>query len=115
METFLQNLNKKQVLNLSDTLEYKEGEINKIVFTQREDLTILIFAFDKGQNIPEHSHPSKGDALIQVLDGEGIVSIDGEEFLLKKGESIVMCANSPHAIKATEKFKIMLTIVKSLT
>jgi quercetin dioxygenase-like cupin family protein len=70
-----------------------------------------LFAFDEDQELSEHSTPF--DALVQVLDGEVEIKISGKPFLLKAGESILMPANHPHALKAIKKFKMLLTMVKA--
>ena len=73
--------------------------------------TITLFAFDKDQSLSEHTAPF--DALIQVFDGEVDVVISGNKYHLTTGEMILMPANVPHAVKATEKFKMMLIMIKS--
>ena len=70
-----------------------------------------MFAFDKGQELSEHSAPY--DALVEVLDGEAEIRISGKPFVLKSGEAIIMPANDPHAVLAVKKFKMLLTMLKS--
>lgn len=53
--------------------------------------------------------------MVYILDGEAEVTIGGEKFTLKKGETIVMPANVSHALLAKERFKMLLTVVFSLT
>ena len=48
-----------------------------------------------------------------MFDGEAEIIISGEKFLLKNGQMIIMPANEPHALKAKEKFKMMLIMIKS--
>ena len=71
---------------------------------------ISLFAFDKGEALSEHTAPF--DALIQVVDGTGQIIIGGKPFEVKAGSSIIMPANIPHAVKAIEKFKMILTMIK---
>ena len=86
-----------------------DGIVSKRVI-QKNVGNVSLFAFDKEQRLSEHTAPF--DALIQVLDGTGEILIDGESFLLKKGDSIIMPANIPHAVNAVEKFKMLLTMIK---
>ena len=51
--------------------------------------------------------------MIQVVDGRGEVIIGRESFILNKGDTIIMPANITHAVKAVEKFKMVLTMIKS--
>lgn len=112
MANFINKVNTKEVLNLKDIAQYEEGGISSIALVQRESLTLTIFAFDAGEHISTHS--STGDALVQVLEGTACIDIDGTEFIVSEGESIVMPANTPHAVSAKERFKMMLTVVKPL-
>jgi quercetin dioxygenase-like cupin family protein len=51
--------------------------------------------------------------MIEVVDGKGEITIGGKPFILSAGEAIIMPANIPHAVKAVEKFKMVLTMIKS--
>ena len=76
---------------------------------QNGAVSLTIFAFAKGEEIS--SHQSDGDAMVTVLDGTGEITIDGEKYTLRSGESVVMPANKPHAVYAPEPFKMFLTVV----
>ena len=69
-----------------------------------------LFAFDQGEGLSEHTAPF--DALVQVLEGVAEITISGNRFSVKSGESIIMPANKPHALRATEKFKMLLTMIR---
>ncbi|MBN1594538.1 cupin domain-containing protein, partial [candidate division FCPU426 bacterium] len=68
------------------------------------------FAFDQGQGLSEHTAPY--DALVQVVEGASAISIDKKTYHVKEGEMIIMPANLPHALKAVEKFKMILTMIR---
>ncbi len=72
--------------------------------------SIILFAFDKGQQLSEHSTPF--DAVVQVIEGSAEIHIEGRPHLLKTGEMIIMPANIPHAVFAVERFKMLLTMIK---
>ena len=71
---------------------------------------VTLFAFDKDQGLSEHTAPF--DALVHVLEGEAQVSISGKPFDLQAGDAIIMPANEPHALKATQRFKMLLTMIR---
>ena len=99
------------IMEFAGKVEYSaEGIVSKRVL-QKEKGNVSLFAFDKDQQLSEHSAPF--DALIQVLDGQGRITIGGKPFDLKAGQSIIMPANIPHAVYALEKFKMLLTMIKS--
>ena len=72
-------------------------------------VSITLFAFDKGEEIS--SHKSGGDAFVTCLDGEGEITIDGVNYTLTEGQSIVMPAGHPHAVRGKERFKMLLVVV----
>lgn len=99
------------VMDFSKKVEYSaEGIVSKRVL-QKDKGNVSLFAFDKDQQLSEHSAPF--DALIQLLEGCGRITIGGNPYELSAGQSIIMPANIPHAVYATEKFKMLLTMIKS--
>jgi quercetin dioxygenase-like cupin family protein len=100
-----------EVLNISSLADYQVGAIVSRQITKAEGGNVTLFAFDEGQELSEHTTPF--DALVQVLDGEVEIKISGKPYVLKAGESILMPANHPHALKAVKKFKMLLTMVKA--
>ena len=100
-----------QVLKLAEAICFQEGSVVSRTLLEKGAATVTLFAFDKGQGLSEHTAPF--DALVHVLEGEAEVAISGEAFRLKEGQMILMPANRPHALKAVERFKMLLTMVKS--
>ena len=103
--------NHSTIMEFTAKVEYSaEGIVSKRVL-QKEKGNVSLFAFDKDQQLSEHSAPF--DALIQVLDGKAKIMIDSKPYELTTGQSIIMPANIPHAVYAVEKFKMLLTMIKS--
>lgn len=105
----LKNISKKEVLSLKGQVEYQEGQIVSKTLAQNDAVSVTLFAFAKGEEIS--THESGGDAMVTCLDGVGKVTIDGEEFILHEGDSIVMPAGHPHAVFGQEEFKMLLVVV----
>ncbi len=99
-----------QVKNLSDLVRYQENAVVSSEIIKKDTGTITVFAFDKGQGLSEHTAPF--DALVYIIDGQAEVTISGKLFTVKKGEMIIMPANKPHSMKAVEKFKMFLVMIK---
>ncbi|MBO0566185.1 cupin domain-containing protein [Clostridium botulinum] len=97
---------------MESLVNYEEGTVVSRTLAQGKPLSVTLFAFDKGEEISSHS--ASGDAMVYILDGEAEITIGEEKFNVKKGETIVMPANVPHALLATERFKMLLTVVFSL-
>jgi quercetin dioxygenase-like cupin family protein len=92
-------------------VEYQEGAVVSRTIIDKPQGTVSLFAFAEGEGLSEHTTPY--DALVQVLDGEVEITIGGEAFHLDEGETIVMPADVPHALRALGRFKMLLVMVKS--
>ncbi len=97
-------------INLIDLVDYKEGSVISRTLSAKAHVNITLFAFDKGEEISAHTSP--GDAMVQVLDGEAVINIDGEKTNATTGQVVVMPANVPHSVSASTQFKMLLTVVK---
>ncbi len=107
METY----EKAKVIALENSIEYTSGGVVSKQVTKCEGGNITLFAFDKGQELSEHT--AQFDALVQVLDGVAEIRIDGHPNLLHCGDCIIMPARHPHAVYAIERFKMLLTMIRS--
>ena len=95
---------------LEQLIAYADDSIVSKTLLDKPIGTITLFAFDKGQRLSEHTVPY--DAVIQVVDGKGVVTIDGIDNTVDTGELIIMPANISHAVLAQEKFKLLLTMIR---
>ena len=101
---------KNHVVQLDQSVEYAENSIVSKAVIKSKPGNVTLFAFDLGQELSEHTAPF--DALVQVLDGTVQIQIAGDTHTLEKGSSIIMPANVPHALKALQRFKMLLTMIK---
>ncbi|WP_457753541.1 cupin domain-containing protein [Thermococcus sp.] len=99
-----------EVKKLKDMVEYQEGAVVSRTIIDKKTGTVTIFAFDKDQGLSEHTAPF--DALVYILEGKAEVVISGKSYYLEEGDMIVMPANEPHALKAVDKFKMLLVMIK---
>ena len=107
--TGIKNINKAEVMALKEQVEYQDGQVVSKTLALNEHVSVTLFSFDKGEEIS--THKSGGDAFVTCLDGVGKVTIDGEEYILKEGDSIVMPAKHPHAVYGQEQFKMLLVVI----
>ena len=105
----MKNIKKAEVLTLKEQVEYQTGQVVSKTLIQNDAVSITLFSFDKGEEIS--THLSEGDAFVTCLDGVGKITIDGVEYELNEGESIVMPAGHPHAVYGREQFKMLLVVV----
>jgi quercetin dioxygenase-like cupin family protein len=102
---------KSQVLKMSELVAYQDGSVVSRQITKAEAGNVTLFAFDVGQELSEHSAPY--DALVEVLEGEVEIRISGKPFTLHAGEAIIMPGSQPHAVKAIQRFKMLLTMIRN--
>jgi len=100
-----------QALNLADLVSYQKDAVVSKTVIRKKTGTVTLFAFDKGQGLSEHTAPF--DAMVFVPDGKVKITIAGKTHIVTKGGFIIMPANKPHGLKAIEKFKMLLIMIKS--
>ena len=72
--------------------------------------TVTLFAFDEGQGLSEHTTPF--DALACLLEGEAEIAVSGKPMRVKGGDAVLMPGNQPHSLKAVDRFKMLLTMIR---
>ncbi len=97
--------------NLKDQVNYQESSVVSKTLIDKTAGTLTLFAFAKGQGLSEHTAPY--DAFVYIIDGEAEITIDGKPQTVKTGESLIMPANHPHALRANKHFKMMLIMIKA--
>lgn len=102
---------KAEILNIADLAKYQENAVVSNQVLRADNGNVTLFAFDEGQELSEHSTPF--DALVQILDGEAEIIISGKSFAMSAGQSIILPADEPHAVKATAQFKMLLTMIRA--
>lgn len=103
-------INKAEGFDLKEMIEYQEDAVVSKILIKKETGNITLFAFDKGQELSEHTAPF--DALVQLLEGRVAITISGNINQVKEGEAIVLPANKPHALSAPVPFKMMLVMIR---
>ena len=104
MEPLIKNAAHAAVISLTDSIAYESGKVVSITLAQRPGVGMTLFAFDAGEGVSTHAAP--GDAMVNVLDGDCQITIDGVEHQLTRGQSIIHhyagrycpCGQSHHAL-----------------
>jgi quercetin dioxygenase-like cupin family protein len=95
---------------IGDITEYQDASVISRAVIKKPAGSITFFAFDKGEGLSEHTAPF--DAFVSVIEGKVEIIISGKAYILEKDDVIIMPANEPHALKALEKFKMLLVMIK---
>ncbi len=96
---------------LAELVSYQTGAVVSREIIGKQTGTLTVFAFDKGQGLSEHTAPF--DAFVYLVEGRAEISIEGTPHTVGEGEMIIMPANKPHALKAVERFKMLLVMIRS--
>lgn len=100
----------KEAVLATALVDYQEGSVVSRTLIKEKAGSLTLFSFDKGQALSEHSTPF--DALLHVLEGEAEVTISGRPSLLRAGMLIRLPAGEPHAVRAVERFKMLLLMIR---
>ena len=98
------------VFEVASLLSYQDGAIVTKIVVKSPKGSATVFAFDQGQELSEHTAPF--DAFVHIIEGEAEIGLAGLTHRLGQGQGIVMPANQPHSVKAVERLKMMLTMIK---
>jgi len=100
-----------EVHPLASLVQYQEQAVVSRTLLKKDKGSVTLFAFDRGQELSEHTVPH--DALVVMIDGEARITIAGVGHRLRAGDALVMPGGKPHAVRATERFKMMLTMLRA--
>lgn len=100
-----------EAFELKDQVQYGAGSVVSRTLIKRPTGTLTLFAFDQGQELSEHTAPYA--AIVHVLDGETDLIIGGKVVHAVTGQTVIMPADIPHAVKAVKRFKMLLTMIRS--
>ena len=96
---------------LADLVEYSKDSIVSKTILDKPAGTITLFAFDNDQKLSEHTAPY--DAVVQILDGQAVLTIGGAQKEVSAGQITIMPGNVAHSVAAQERFKMLLTMIRA--
>ena len=101
---------KGKALELAGGVEYAAGSVVSKTILDKKTGTLTLFAFDRGQGLSEHTSPY--DATVQIVDGTAQLTVGGTPHEVKAGQLFIMPANIPHSLRAVERFKMLLIMIR---
>lgn len=103
-------IEKGKVFKATEVIEYTDGGVVSKEFIHSNAGSVTVFSFDAGQGLSEHTAPF--DALIQVIDGVMQLTVEGQTSDIKAGETFIIPSGAHHSVKAVERFKMMITMIR---
>jgi len=100
-----------QALTLNTLVSYQDDAVVSKTLLDRKGVgTITLFSFAAGQGLSEHAAPF--DAVVEIVDGEAEITIDGVAQTVLAGQFLIMPANHPHSLQAVKPFKMLLVMIR---
>ncbi len=101
-----QTVNLPELENLANLISFEKEKFSHQILLARETQKTLLFAFAKGQELKTHTTPQP--ALLIMLQGTCLFSMNNSTKILSAGEVISIPAQVPHALSAITDFKMIL-------
>jgi quercetin dioxygenase-like cupin family protein len=102
---------KGQAIPLAEHISYAESSVVSKTLLDKKAGTLTLFSFDAGQGLSEHTAPF--DAAVEILDGEAVIAIGGQEVRAGAGDLVIMPAHVPHSLRAEKRFKMLLIMIRA--
>ena len=101
----MEKFEKGKVLEPCELVNYVDGGVVSKELIHNTSGSVTLFSFDAGQGLSEHFAPF--DALIQVIDGEMELTVEGVRNVIRAGEAFII-----PSVNAAQRFKMVITMIK---
>lgn len=98
-----------EVFQLKEYVSYKEGMVDKQILAKTEGSRLVIMALAEDVTLAEHT--ACGNAILFVLEGEGTITYEGQEYVIHEGENFYFPQGQMHSVKANKDLKLALVVV----
>jgi quercetin dioxygenase-like cupin family protein len=104
-------MEKSKAQIIVEIIEYIPDSVVSKTIIKKTTGNITAMSFDTGTELTETTLPF--DTFIQVIDGAANIIINNKLNVVKLGEGIIVPAHVAHHIRSDERFKMILTVIKS--
>ena len=101
---------KGRVFDVAHMIDCAEGGVVSKELIHNDAGSVTLFSFDAGQQLSEHTAPF--DALLQVVEGEMELSVEGKVNVVKAGQAFVIPNGARHSVSAAKPFKMIITMIR---
>jgi len=96
------------ITQLKDKIEYAETGVFSKVLLKAPHCQYTLFCLAAQTDIAEHT--STRNAVVSIIEGQGTLTLAGQDIALEAGVFVFMPANAPHALKAETNLAFLLTL-----
>ena len=98
------------VIRPAEYAAWRPDRMGKSTLFQSPRLLVGLNCFEPGQTHALHSHTGM-DKLYQVVEGEGLILLDGRELPVKAGELVIAPEGVPHGIRNTSGARLLVLVI----
>jgi len=102
---------KAKAFTIAEIIEYVPNSVVIKSIINKNTGNITAVSFDSGEALTEKIIPF--DTFVQIIDGRADITIDGTTHILETGQSIIIPAHTSNTVKASDRFKMISTLIKS--
>ena len=95
-------------IQLRDIIKYPAAGVLSKILIKDNNCQYSLFCLAAGTEIPEHT--SAQNATVNVIEGKGLLTLEGKDIVLEPGVFVFMPARALHALKAEENLAFILTL-----
>jgi len=96
--------------DLSEAVTIQSGAVVSKVIHRDDVCDVTVFGFDEGEGLTEHA--ASRAAIVQVLEGRLLLTVDGEELDAGPGSWVHMVEGAPHSLVARAPTLMLLTMIR---
>ncbi len=94
-------------IQLREAIEYPATGVSSKVLIKDNNCLYNLLCLAAGSEVSEHS--SARNATVNVIEGKGILTLEGKDIVLEPGVFVFMPARALHALKAESNLAFVLT------
>ncbi len=94
-----------------EIVEYIDNAVMSRTILKKITGNVTAMSFSEGEELSEKTIPF--DTYIQIIDGTADITIEKTTHHLEHGSGIVIPAHTVHRFNASQKFKMISTMIKS--
>lgn len=94
-------------VQLHDQANYTKSGVSRTSLVKDEQGQFSLVCLSAGTHIAEHTAPR--NVTVTVIEGRGILTLDGREVTLEPGVFVYMPAHTPHSLQASENLAFLHT------
>lgn len=94
-------------IHWEDVIEYPATGVKSKILLEHGTCRYTLMTLVANMHIADHTSPR--NATVNVIEGRGVLTLDGEDIVLQPGVFIFLPANAHHALEAVTNLAFLLT------